>query len=482
MPHLLIRHPARWPATLLALSVTLSGCAGWRVDRAAQVATGFTSHLLCNDVFVSGVDPETAFRERIEPLPGMGLVLWGLRREVDVAHQEVRVSVAGAFESRARHRPATGCLALPARALEGLPDPGDEPTPSTPPALPDAAQTVAPHPLPHPTLQPVLQRALAAGPAHRTKALVVLQDGRLLDEAYAPGWTARTPVLGFSATKSITNALVGILVQQGRLAVQQPAPVPAWAAPGDPRAAITVEHLLRQTSGLDLRQDNSGFDRSTQILYTAIDKAAEVAAAGLAHPPGSAWNYTDANYILLSRLVRDAVGGRAEDVLAFARRELFGPLGLQHVQLDFDSTGTPIGASHALASARDWARFGQLYLDDGVVDGRRILPPGWVAWSATPTLNTGYGAGWWTNRQPGRVPGWGVPWGLPSAPADAFFARGFMGQFVVVVPSQRLVLVRLSVSHQRGDDIEETDRIVGEVLAALAKGPAAALRDTVRLP
>jgi CubicO group peptidase (beta-lactamase class C family) len=165
-------------------------------------------------------------------------------------------------------------------------------------------------------------------------------------------------------------------------------------------------------------------------------------------------------------VLRDTVGGTAAAMQGFMQTELFTPLGMRHMRVDFDSTGTAVGASHVLASARDWARLGQLYLDDGVVAGRRVLPEGWVRWSTTPTLDTGYGAGWWTNRVPGPVPGWGVPWGLPSAPRDTFFARGHMGQFVVVVPSRRLVIVRLSSAPERGDDIEETDRIVADVLAA----------------
>ena len=300
---------------------------------------------------------------------------------------------------------------------------------------------------------------------------MVLHNGQLIGETYAKGYGVDTPVLGFSMTKSVTNALIGALVQQGRLSLQQPAPLPAWRDPGDPRHAITIEHLLRHTSGLDLLQNNSGFDSSTQIMYSVRDKAAAAAAAPLAVPPGTRWSYADTNYILLSRIVRDAVGGNAHDVLRFAHNELFGPLGMRQVTLDFDATGTPVGASHMLATPRDWARFGQLYLDDGVVGGRRILPAGWVAQSTTPTLATGYGAGFWSNRVPGNVPGWGVPWGLASAPPDTFFSRGFMGQFVVVIPSQRLVIVRMSVSHVRGDDIEETNRIVGEVLAALRPSP-----------
>ena len=451
----------RWSAAALTLCTLLGGCAAWRVDRAAQVATGFASHVLCDDVFISGQDPATALAERVRPLPGMGLVNWGLRLEVDRPRQALSVSVAGAFESHARLDPVLGCVALPAAEgpLASLVAPAQaEPLPE-PDAWPDVP--------PHAALQPVLQRALQAGPAHRTRALVVLQHGRLVDEAYAPGYSATTPVLGFSVSKSLTHALVGILVHQGRLAADSPVSLTAWATPGDPRGAVTIDHLLRHTSGLDLLQDNSGFDRSSQILYTEPDKAGAAMAAGLAVPPGRRWAYADTNYLLLSRLVRDAAGGTAADVQAFLQRELFGPLGLRHTRLDLDRTGTPIGASHALASARDWARLGQLYLDDGVVAGRRLLPPGWVQAATTPTLGTGYGAGWWTNRQPGRVPGWGVPWGLPSAPADTFFARGFMGQYVVVVPSRQLVLVRLSVSTQRGDDIEETDRIVREVLAVL---------------
>ncbi len=145
--------------------------------------------------------------------------------------------------------------------------------------------------------------------------------------------------------------------------------------------------------------------------------------------------------------MRDAVGGDAAAVRGFLQTALFGPLGLRHARMEIDSTGT------------------------GMVAGQRLLPPGWVAWSttptSTPTRTTGDGAGWWTNRQRGNVPEWGVPWGLPSAPADAYFGRGFMGQFVVVVPSRRLVVVRLASSHERGDDIGETDRIVAAILAAI---------------
>jgi CubicO group peptidase (beta-lactamase class C family) len=149
--------------------------------------------------------------------------------------------------------------------------------------------------------------------------------------------------------------------------------------------------------------------------------------------------------------------------------------------MDIDTTGTPIAAVHAYATARDWARFGQLYLDDGMAGSRRILPPGWVAAAATPSLDTGYGAGWWTNRHPGFVKQWShgdiqVAWGLPSAPRDTVFARGFLGQFVIVIPSERLVIVRLDHSQERSARhiAVDTDRLVADVVAALHGGQKAA--------
>lgn len=453
------------PQTLLLLAAggltLLSGCSSLRVDKAAQVAAGITSHWVCSDTFVSGLDPDRSFADRVRPQPGMGLVAWALGYEVDRGRREVRAHI-GSIESRAVYREGYGCL--------NVAQPGDEA------ALPADAE--APPPVAEPPVTPpssaTMQAALASAFAepegrsrHRTQAVVVLQDGRLVAERYADGIGPGTPLLGFSMTKSVTNALLGVLVRQGRLVMDQPASIGAWADLADPRHAITPDQLLRQTSGLDLPQTNSGFDPTSQIMYAGRDKAGLSAAAPLEAAPGTHWRYTDAHFMLLSRLLRDAVGGDAASVRRFARDELFGPLGMRHATLEFDTTGTPIGSSHMLASARDWARLGQLFLDDGVVDGRRLLPEGWVRYSATPTLATGYGAGWWTNRLPGLVPGWGVPWGLPQAPADAFFARGFMGQFVVVVPSRRLVVVRLSMSEVRGDDIDTTDRLVAGVLSAL---------------
>lgn len=425
----------------LAAAGVLSGCA---LPGAARVATTFASQVLCDDVLVSGIDADTAFRERVLAQPGMGLVAWGLAPEVDRQRREIRVSVAGAFAAHARHTQALGCVALPA----------DQPLPGGPAGAPPGPAGTAE--APDPRLAALLEAAVADG-VHRTKAVVVLHEGRRVAEAYAPGHGPQTPLLGFSMTKTVTNLLAGRLVALGRLRVDEP----LVAGPAGP---LTAEHLLRQTSGLDLPQDNSGFDASGQILYGVADKAAAVAAARAAAAPGERWAYSDTNFVLLAHALQQRAG---EPLAAFAARELFAPLGVAHAQFDHDAAGTPLASSHFLASARDWARLGQLLLDDGVAGGRRLLPAGWVAWSSAPTRDTGYGAGLWTNRVRGRVPGWGAPWGLDSAPPDTVFARGYMGQFIVVVPGERLVLVRLAASPVAGDDIGETDRLLAAVRAAL---------------
>ncbi len=461
------------------VALLLAACASVRVDRPIRVTSGLTSHLICSETFVSGLDPARIYAERVEPLPGVGLFDWLLHYDVDRTRRQVTTTVAGMFESRAVYRDGLGCLLVRGSG------PVDAPTPqeigvdeAAPPLLPEIAGPAVVEPRDE-RLRLALEHAFAEpdhSPYHWVKAVVVVHDGRVIAERYAPGYGVETPLLSFSAAKSITSALIGILIREGRLSLNQPAPLPAWRDPLDPRHAITIDQLLRQTSGIDLAETNSGFDPSTRMQFIERDMAGFAQAVGLRSKPGSAWAYTDGNYILLSRVIRDAVGGDAADVLRFARSELFEPLGMRHITIEFDATGTPVGSISMLASARDWARFGLLYLQDGEVGGRRILPKGWVRYSSSPTLDTGYGAGFWTNLAEGNVPGWGVPWGMPHAPRDAFFARGFMGQYVVIVPSRNLVIARFGDSHVEGDDIRSMDRLVTEIVADIDAEPATRLR------
>jgi CubicO group peptidase (beta-lactamase class C family) len=263
-------------------------------------------------------------------------------------------------------------------------------------------------------------------------------------------------------TKSVVNALIGILTQQGLTSPSLPAPVPEWRAATDPRREIEVEHLMRMSTGLALDESNSGFDPSSQMVYLHNDMAGFAAKAPLMAPPGTQWAYSSPSTQLLARIIRDLTGG-PEQTLTLAWRELFNPLGMRNVTLQFDASGTLQGSSSMLASARDWARFGLLYLNDGVIGGRRILHEDWVDFSAAATLGTDYGAGFWTNRSDHERAKGRIQMGIPR---DAFFAFGDMGQRIVILPSQHLVIVRLGDSVDPTGDIRGLGRLVSDVIAA----------------
>ncbi len=184
--------------------------------------------------------------------------------------------------------------------------------------------------------------------------------------------------------------------------------------------------------------------------------------AKLIAPPGTRWHYSSATTQLLARIVRDAVGG-PEQTLAFAWRELFNPLGMRNVTLEFDGVGTLQGSTWMLASARDWARFGLLYLNDGVVGGKRLLHEDWVDFCIAASPGSDYAAGFWTNRSEHPNAKDRVRLGIPH---DAFFASGELGQRIVILPSQNLVIVRLGDSVDPTGDISGLGRLVSEVIAA----------------
>jgi CubicO group peptidase (beta-lactamase class C family) len=452
----------------VALGSILSGCGNLAPSRAAETATGLVSHQLCSAVFVSGLDPEAFYREALEPMVSPAGFMFS--HTVDRERAEVTASLAGLAQSRAVYRAPVGCVLVHG----SLPSPAEI-------GAGNAAASLLPPIAKHEVVQPAdpalttaLDRAFEEperAPHRWTKAVVVVHDGQVLAERYAPGYGVDTPVAGWSATKSVNNALIGILVQQGRVKLDGPAPVSAWAGSTDPRHAITVDNLLRMTSGLDIGQSLtssalSALDPSAQMLFVEPDMAAFAERAPLNAVPGEKWNYTDANALLVSRIVRDQSGGNAASVHAFMHRELFDKLGMEHVTMELDGAGTPIGSSHMLASARDWARLGMLYLNDGIVGGVRVLPQGWVDYSAKETSGTefGYGAGFWTNRGEGA---WAQRRVRNGMPADSFMAMGNFGQYVVIIPSHHLVIARFGNSHTPMGDIQTVIRLVADIVAAV---------------
>ena len=457
-------------ALLVVAPFALGGCD--RVERAADVASGFVSHQLCSATFVSGLEPEQYYREAIAPtLKPVGFLS---SHAVDPQRREVAADFAGIASARAVYRGTEGCLLENGKPPTAAVLPPAKPAPAL---LPKIAGPAVVEPT-QPALREALDKAFRENPEppyRQTKAIVVVHDGGVIAERYALGYGVDTQMLGWSMTKSVTSALLGILVRERKLDMNASAPIAAWADPKDPRHAITPDNLLRMNSGLDIGQSmtasaSTAFDPTAYMVFGGErDMAGFAERAPLKAAPGTWWNYTNGNTLLLSRMIRDNTGGNAAGVLAFAHRELFDKLGMRHVTLEFDAAGTPIGASHMFASARDWARFGLLYLNDGVVGGERILPEGWVDYSTSPTPGSGvygYGAGFWTNRGGGEGASYRIAHGMP---ADAFMARGSGGQYTIIVPSQRLVIVRLGPAFTYRDDMEVVARLVADVIATLPK-------------
>lgn len=321
---------------------------------------------------------------------------------------------------------------------------------------------------------PRLARALQAAfaepdPARpvRTRAVLVVHRGRLVVERYGDGVSRDTRLLGWSMTKSVLAAVVGLLAGDGRLDLAAPASVPAWRGPDDPRGAITLDQLLRASSGLAWNETyEAGPLRSSVIamLYRGgrRDMASFAAGVPLAHPPDSVWSYSSGTSLVISGIVRRAIGGDAGAVLRFARERLFAPIGAESFVLERDASGTWVASSYSWATARDWARFGLLHLRDGVWEGRRILPAGWVDRVRTPTPTSArgeYGAHWWLNAGPRA--GGALP--IPAAPRDLFYASGHDGQAVALVPSRDLVVVRLGLTP--ADGRHDVDAAIAELIA-----------------
>jgi CubicO group peptidase (beta-lactamase class C family) len=294
-------------------------------------------------------------------------------------------------------------------------------------------------------LFPVIDRAFAEPDPERprrTRAVVVMRDGRIVAERYASGFTKETPILGWSMTKTMMNALVGILVKEGRLAVDRPLPIPEWQAPGDPRHAITLDQLLRMSSGLEFDESTwNPVSDVTVMLLGRPDAGLFAARKNLVAAPGTHWQYSSGTTNIVSRAIR-AVFKDDGAYADFPRRALFDRLQMTGAVIETDPSGSFVGSSFGYATARGWARLGLLYVNDGVWEGARILPEGWVAYTRSPAPADPlkrYGAHVWLKVAENYS-------GEAVLPADAFHATGHAGQFITMIPSAHLVVVRLGLT------------------------------------
>lgn len=432
---------------VLVLALVAGIAVYWWQRPLLRTGTGYAAHNACAVEHVAGRDdPES-------DLPDNPLVPYLRTNEAeDEGTDGVRASLLGVLAAQeAWHVEGFGCVL------------GDEAPDLGEPTAVDADRNTLRYTIdPHDEVE-ALSAALtdafgdelpaADQKALGTRAVVVVKDGQIVAERYADGFEPETPQLGWSMTKSVTSLLTGRLVQEGLVSLDDRELFDDWT---DERADITVEDLLRMTSGLEWDETYDLGTPITRMLYDEPDMAAYVAKQPAAHEPGAYQQYSSGSTNLLCSVLTEAAGTEAD----LPRSELFAPLGLSSAVLEPDAAGTPVCSSYLWATPRDWAAIGQFALQDGVWDGERLLPEGWIEETTRiveveETEDPGYAAGWWANELPD---GTLVDEGLP---ADAYSAKGHDGQRIVVVPSEDLVVVRLGFSPE-AESVRE-----GELTAAL---------------
>jgi CubicO group peptidase (beta-lactamase class C family) len=455
---------------LIALGVGI-----YFVDSALPIGNGYTAKYLCSQVFLSGRNGGYVFEHEVKPTnalfslikysidykdktvtatgPGFGKPLTALYREgfgctlaVDSTRDELIKQAQGAL-LRKKHNPDQVWPLGEKVDTESLPPEVDKAR------LNKAVEDAFKEPLPK--------------KKRNTQGVVVVYKGRIIAEKYAEGFSPVTPILGWSMTKSVTNALCGILVKQKKLDIMKPAPIAAWKKPGDLRSQITIDQLLRMSSGLKFSEIYGPMKDVTDMLYDSKSMAQYAWEKPLGAKPDGAWYYSSGTANIIARIERDTVGGTLVDVYNFARINLFDKLNMYSAVIEPDASGSFVGSSYMFATPRDWARFGLFTLRDGVWNGERILPEGWMKYSTTPTPlapKGEYGAHFWLNAGEKGNPKNRM---YPSLPTDLYYLSGYNGQVVAVIPSRDVVIVRMGVTHDKSSWPQE--EFIRQVLESISK-------------
>ena len=418
-------------------------------DALEHHTSGFAK-IMCSAVFITGLDPDFAaenvgyFTSPYAERAKVG------KPVIDRPTKTVHITLPNGITRTAKYLGSQGCVTLPigqssvnftpVTVKSGLPDPSTQRWPM--------GDVPAEGPLPAEINAAKLKQAVNAAfePAEAmTAAFVVTWRGRLAAERYGEGLTARTPLEGWSMGKSLTATLLGILIKQGVYELSQPALIPEWQTPGDPRAKIRIADILHMSSGLRIKApqdpdyDPSGPYPDHLYLYTgSVDSFHYAATRPLQWPPNTVGRYHNTDPVLINYLIRLGVEKRGEEYLSFPHRALFDKLGIRTMVIETDPFGNFLGQGYELASGRDWARLGNLYLQDGVWNDERILPEGYAKFVSTlaPAWEADkrpiYGGFFWINGD-GRFP----------VPRDAYYMAGAGGQTTLIIPSHDLVVVRL---------------------------------------
>ena len=417
-------------------------------------ASGYAK-VICSAVFITGLDPDFAaenvgyFTAPYAERAKLGKPL------IDGAAKAVHVTMPSGVRRTALYLGDQGCVTLPVgkssvsftpvRVKSALPDAASQPWPM--------GDVLPKEPLPRELDTARLKEAVDAAfePADgMTAAFVVTWRGRIVGERYGAHATMSTPLESWSMGKSITATLMGVLLKQGAYTLWQPAPIPEWQSPGDPRAKIRIGDILQMSSGLRIRApqdpdfDPSGPYPDHLYLYTGtVDSFKYAATRPLQWPPATVGRYRNTDPVLINYLVRLAVEKRGEEYLSFPRRALFDKIGVRSIVMETDPFGNFLTQGYELASGRDWARLGNLYLQDGIWNGERILPEGYVKFVSTlaPAWEKDnrpiYGGFFWINGT-----------STFPVPTDAYYMTGVGGQTTLIIPSHDLVVVRMG--HYKG--------------------------------
>jgi CubicO group peptidase (beta-lactamase class C family) len=410
---------------------------------------------MCSAVFITGLDPEFAAKN-----VGFFTAPYAERAKlgkpvVDHANKTVSVTLPNGVKRVAKYLGSQGCVTLPSGkdsvsfkpiiVKSRLPDPATRPWPT--------GDVLPREPLPPEINAGKLKEAIDAAfepAAGMTAAFVVTWRGRLIGERYGEGITASTPLESWSMGKSLTATLMGILIKRGVYDLWQPAPIPEWQSAGDARAKIRIADIMHMSSGLRIRApQDPDYDASLGYpdhvyLYTGGVNAFHYAATRPQQwPPNTVGRYRNTDPVLINYLVRLGVEKGGEEYLSFPQRALFDKIGIRTMVMETDPFGNFLTQGYEFASGRDWARLGNLYLQDGVWKGERILPEGFVKFVSTlaPPWEADkrpiYGAFFWINGD-GALP----------VPREAYYMAGAGGQTTLIIPSHELVVVRLG--HYRG--------------------------------
>lgn len=462
---------SRWRKVLVICSVVVGiiVAMAWPYARQAlMVATGYSAKRLCSEVYIAQRSPEDVWEVDLTLLP-RELLSYTMMDDEKI----VETSALGLVSQKAVFREGLGCtltngttvarvqaMTYSPPKVKSLQDdiewPLGKKVNANLPAGVDSARLEAALDLafeePDPENNPV-----------QTRAVVVVYDGKIVAERYGEGFDKTTPLLSWSMGKSVTNSLIGLLVKKGLLDVNKPAPLKMWQGLDDGHEKITTDDILRMRSGLAFDETYGAFGDVTDMLYASYAYAERTGSSPVKQGEAQ-WYYSSGDTNLLTQIVRDVLADDAR-YHAFPTEELFHKINIHGAVFETDPSGTFVGSSYVYMTARDWARWGLLYLQDGMWNGERILPEGWVDYSCSLTPGTPlgeYGAQFWLNR--------GNPEGsenrkFPSVPVDYCAAQGFETQRVAMIPSRKAVIVRLGLTPKRGGFPE--DKFFAAVLDAL---------------